>query len=60
MHTESADDWISRRTLGLVEAVQVAEGILDVKLSNPQGWPLYYYMNNVAQRPKALNEFARA
>ena len=42
MHTESADDWISRRNLGLVEAVQVAEGILDVKLSNPQGWPLYH------------------
>ena len=60
MHTESTEDWISRRNLGLVEAFQVAEGIFDVRPSIPQGWPLYYYMNNVARRPKALNEFARA
>ena len=37
----------------------MADGIFDVRPSIPQGWPLYYYMNNVAQRPKALNEFAR-
>ena len=60
MHTESAEDWISRRTLGSVEAFQADEGIFGGKPSIPQGWPLYYCMNNVAQRPKALNEFARA
>ena len=54
MHTEDADDWISRRILGLVKAFPVAEGIFDVRLSIPQGWPLYYYMNNVAQRPKRV------